>query len=76
MTTVIVKIWDSEEGLQMEATLDNADAINEPPTPALIVGSYLGANSEAFVQSAMRWFQDQVTAPPEVYMPKDKEIKT
>lgn len=76
MTTVTLRIWDEADELKMEATLDNPDAINEAPTGALIFGSYLGANTAAIVEDAMRWYNQQVTtAPPEVYMPRDKEIK-
>jgi hypothetical protein len=76
MTTVTLKIWDEADELKMEANLDNPDAINEAPTAALIFGSYLGANTAAIVEDAMRWYKQQVTsAPPEVYMPRDKEIK-
>lgn len=76
MTTVTLRIWDEDNELKMEATLDNPDAINEPPTAALIFGSYLGANTAAIVEDAMVWYKQQVTAaPPEVYMARDKEIK-
>jgi hypothetical protein len=76
MTTVTLKIWDENDELKMEATLDNPDAINDAPTAALIFGSYLGANTAAIVEDAMRWYKQQVTSEtPEVYMPRDKEIK-
>ena len=76
MTTVTLRIWDEDEELKMEATLDNPNAINEPPTAALIFGSYLGANTAAIVEDAMRWYRQQVTsAPPDIVMPRDKEIK-
>ena len=76
MTTVTLRIWDEDEELKMEATLDNPNAINEPPTAALIFGSYLGANTAAIVEDAMRWYKQQVTsAPPDIVMPRDKEIK-
>lgn len=76
MTTVTLRIWDEGDELKMEATLDNPDAINDAPTAALIFGSYLGANTAAIVEDAMRWYKQQVTTPPpEVYMPRDKEIK-
>ena len=76
MTTVTLRIWDEGEELKMEATLDNPNAINEPPTAALIFGSYLGANTAAIVEDAMRWYRQQVTsAPPDIVMPRDKEIK-
>lgn len=64
MTAVWMKIWDEGDELKMEATLDNPDAINEPPTGALIFGSYLGANTQAIVEDAMRWYKQQVTAAP------------
>lgn len=64
MTTVIMKIWDDGGELKMEATLDNPDAINEAPTAALIMGSYIGASAEKLVEDAMIWYKQQVTAPP------------
>lgn len=76
MTTVTLRIWDENDELKMEATLDNPDAINEAPTAALIFGSYLGANTAAIVEDAMRWYKQQVTAASaEIYVPRDKEIK-
>ena len=62
MTTVTLLIWDEGNELKMEAVLDNPDAINEAPTAALIFGSYLGANTAAIVEDAMRWYKEQVTA--------------
>ena len=77
MTTVTLLIWDEGNELKMEAVLDNPDAINEAPTAALIFGSYLGANTAAIVEDAMRWYKEQFTAPsPDIVMPRDKEIKT
>lgn len=63
MTTVTLRIWDEGNELKMEAVLDNPDAINEAPTAALIFGSYLGANTAAIVEDAMRWYKEQFTAP-------------
>lgn len=77
MTTVTVKIWDEGESLQMEGALDNPNAINEPPTVALIVGSYLAANTEQVVKDAMHWFkamQMQSVDEPEVAKPASSII--
>lgn len=61
MTIVNLTIKDGADGtIEAEATLDNEDAINEPPTGALIVGSYLGANFEQIAKDAFAWFQSQV----------------
>lgn len=64
MTTVHLKIWDADGAIHAEATLDNPEAVNQPPTGALIVGSYLGAHMEDVCKDAMAWFQGQVVAPP------------
>lgn len=62
MTTVNIKIWDDkneagEPVLNMEGTLDNPEAVNLPPTPALIVGSYLAAHSSRVCAEAQAWFE-------------------
>jgi len=83
MTVVTMKIWDENDELKMEATLDNPEAINLPPTAALIFGSYLGAHTEALVEASMHWYKQQVTAPPpdlapeppQIFVPPQKEIK-
>lgn len=61
MTAFILKIWDSKEGLNMEAAFDNPDAVNEPPTPALVVGTYIGGHFDQIAKDAMRWFENDVT---------------
>lgn len=66
MTTVTITITDAQDELQLEGKLDNPNAINEPPTVALIVGSYLAANVETVVKDAMRWFKNMSTAPEQV----------
>lgn len=63
MTTVTIKIIDAQDELQMEGSLDNPNAINEPPTAALIVGSYLAANTERVVKDAMAWFKAMEVQP-------------
>lgn len=65
MTTVNITIKDGEDGtIEAEAKLDNEDAINEPPTGALIVGSYLGAHFDQIAKDAFKWFHASVTAAP------------
>lgn len=63
MTTITLLIKDGEGILEMEGRLDNPEAINEAPTPALVVGSYLAANTEQVVKDAMAWFKTQTVAP-------------
>ena len=63
MTAVTLLIKDGEGILEMEGRLDNPEAINEAPTPALVVGSYLAANTEQVVKDAMTWFKTQTVAP-------------
>ena len=63
MTAVTLLIKDGEGTLEMEGRLDNPEAINEAPTPALVVGSYLAANTEQVVKDAMAWFKTQTVAP-------------
>jgi hypothetical protein len=61
MTTVTVTIKDTESGeLQLEGVLDNPNAINEAPTPALVVASYLAANCDEICRQAIRWFASEV----------------
>lgn len=63
MTTITLLIKDGEGTLKMEGRLDNPEAINDAPTPALVVGSYLAANTEQVVKDAMAWFKTQTVAP-------------
>lgn len=64
MTIVNLTIRDNDnEMIEAEATLDNENAINEPPTGALIVGSYIGAHFEQIAQDAFKWFNARVVSP-------------
>lgn len=84
MTTVTVIIKDNrneagEEIVEMEGHMDPPNAIDLPPTPSLIVGSYIAANSELICKEAMRWFNAMSTGPatmdtpvvraPQIYVP-------
>jgi hypothetical protein len=79
MTTVTIKITDAQDELQMEGSMDNPNAINEPPTAALIVGSYLAANAERVAKDAMAWFKaindspEQPQAQSRIVLPPDVE---
>jgi hypothetical protein len=65
MTTITITITDSDDRtLSLEGAVDNPEAFNEPPTPALIVGSYLAAHAEKVSKDALKWFETTVVAPP------------
>jgi hypothetical protein len=65
MNTVNLIIKDSEAGLEFEGHVEDQSAFDRPPTPALILGSYLAANAEQICKDAMRWFKSQVVSPPD-----------
>jgi hypothetical protein len=85
MTIVTVIIKDNrneagEEIVEMEGHMDPPDAIDLPPTPSLIVGSYIAANSEAICKAAIAWFAGLQKAPdveepaikaPKIILPDD-----
>lgn len=79
MTTVTITISDNGDSLSVEGKLDNPEALNLPPTPALIVGSYLAANIDGVCKDAMRWVNSLSSAPaqepivkaPQIILPDD-----
>lgn len=63
MSTVTVTISDTDDhGVTLEGKIDDPNAINEPPTAALIIGSYLAANAKQIVADAAVWFRQQVAS--------------
>lgn len=56
MTTATIVIKDAGDSIEIEGHLDPANAIDLPPTPAVIIGSYLAANMERVCKDAMSWF--------------------
>lgn len=62
MTTVTITITDNDGSVEMQGTMDNSNAINEPPTPALVVGSYIAANASRIVDESIAWFSGAVNA--------------
>lgn len=65
MTTVTVTIRDTGDTVEFEGALDNPEALNQPPTAALIIGSYLAANAEGVLKDSMAWFKAMQLAPAE-----------
>jgi hypothetical protein len=76
MTTITMRIWDGDDQtINAEASLDNPNAINEPPTSALIIGSYLGANMDRVARDAIQWFEAMQKQPePEAAIKAPKLI--
>lgn len=60
MTTATIIIKDNGDSIEIEGHLEPANAIDLPPTPAVIVGSYLAANMERVCKDAMAWMNQQV----------------
>lgn len=63
MSTVTVTIVDTPTGIDMQGEIDNPNAFNEPPTAALVIGSYLAANAERVIADATTWFKEKILAP-------------
>ena len=68
MTTATIIINDAktpegDDSVAIEGHLDPANAIDLPPTPAVIIGSYLAANMEQVCKDAIAWFNQQTLAP-------------
>lgn len=60
MTRITLSIWDDGEEVHAESSMDNPNAVNEPPTGALIIGTYLAANFDEVARTSMVWFKTQV----------------
>jgi hypothetical protein len=65
MTTATLIIRDSvnadgEAVLDMEGHLDPVTAVDGPPTPALIIASYIAANADRLCKEAIVWFGSHV----------------
>lgn len=59
MSVVTITIWDAGDELHLEGRLaDGAAVLSAPPTPALIVASYLAANTEQVAKDALRWLKN------------------
>lgn len=73
MTTCIIIIKDAPGGeLTMEGRIDGHEVGGElpPPTPALVVASYIAAHAQQISEAAAAWFQREL---PKVDVAADSE---
>ena len=57
MTVATVIITDMPDNqYTIEGTLDRPEALNEPPTPALIISIYLSSHIKEISDNAMAWY--------------------
>ena len=85
MTTVHISIHDAknaegEDVLEIEGRLVPAEALDMPPTPAVIIGSYLAGNMELVSKAALAWAkamtaqaqaEEPAIATPKLILPDD-----
>jgi len=69
MSTVTLTIVDTPEGIDMKGEIDNPNAVNEPPTPALVIGSYIAANAAKVIADSVAWFKGSIVEPE-----RDEEV--
>jgi hypothetical protein len=55
IATVIIKDLPDNQ-YSIEGTLDRAEALDEPPTPALIISIYLSYHIKEVSNNAMAWY--------------------
>lgn len=68
MTTCLITIKDALGGeLTMEGRIDGHEAGAElpPPTPALVVASYIAAHAQQISEAAAAWYHRDVTSDSE-----------
>jgi len=75
MTTATIIIKDAGDSIAIEGHLDPANAIDLPPTPAVIIGSYLAGNMERVCKDAMAWFNAMTVATTPLAQAEDQPIK-
>lgn len=64
MSVVTVTLTDrADGGVDLQGSIDNPNAVNEQPTPALIIGSYLAANAARVINDSVAWFKQEIVAP-------------
>lgn len=65
--TIILKDSRTDDGvptIEMEGRLDPPSAIDDAPTGAVIIGSFLAAHMQQIQDQAIAWFNEQFKAPP------------
>lgn len=76
--TIIIKDAKSPDGfdsIEIEGHLDPANAIDMPPTPAVVIGSYLAGNMERVSKDAMAWFQALTVATQPLHVEEPEPIR-
>jgi hypothetical protein len=57
MITAAIVIKDMPDGeYTLEGNLDRPEALDEPPTPALIIATYISANIAKISDDAIAWY--------------------
>jgi len=57
MITATIVIKDMPDGeYTIEGVLDRPEALDEPPTPALIIATYISANIAKISDEAIAWY--------------------
>jgi len=57
MITATIVIKDMPDGeYTIEGNLDRPEALDEPPTPALIIATYISANIAKISDDAIAWY--------------------
>jgi hypothetical protein len=59
IATLVIKD-EADNSYTIEGSLDRPEALNEPPTPALIIATYLSANVAKVCEDAAQWYNDMV----------------
>lgn len=57
IATVIIKD-EPDNSYSIEGSLDRPEALNEAPTPALIIATYLSANIPQVCEDAILWYNN------------------
>lgn len=57
IATLIIKDLPDNQ-FTIEGALDRPEAIDELPTPALIIASYISANAKQVSDDAIAWYDD------------------
>ena len=73
IATILIKDGRADDGaptIEMEGHLEPATAIDDAPTGAVVIGSFLAAHMQQIQDQAVAWFNEQFKAPPAADGPK------
>jgi len=63
MTVATITIADAPDNFYtIEGVLDRPEAIEEAPTPALIIATYLSANVAKVCEDAIQWYNNMAVS--------------